>query len=422
MQKLIINGGKRLDGELTLQGAKNSVLPLMAAAVLFDGKVCLENCPAITDRYASMRILNRLGCRASGNGGSAEIDASSLTDAHIPDELMREMRSSVIFMGAVLGRMNKCELSFPGGCDLGPRPIDIHLDALRRMGAHISEEHGRIYCEAPDGLKGTKITLPFPSVGATENIILAAVPAEGETVINNAAREPEIEDLAGFINANGGSVSGAGSGTIVISGRKRLVPSSEAYRVMPDRIACATYLSYAAALPHGEILIKRCVPEHLDAVLAVFEQMGCTVRCFGDNIYLRAPAELKSAGTVRTMVYPGFPTDAQAFVMTDTCLAYGTTLFVENIFENRYRHAGELRKMGANIRTEGKVAAVVGTERLYGASLSAPDLRGGAALVGAALAAEGESEIENVGYIDRGYEDLEKNLSSLGAEIRREVI
>ncbi len=421
MQKLIVNGGKKLAGELNIQGAKNSVLPLMAAAVLCGGKVFLGGCPRITDCYASMRILNRLGCRASGNGTLTEIDTADIHSTSIPDELMREMRSSVIFMGALLGRTGSCTVSLPGGCDLGPRPIDIHLGALRKMGAEISEEHGRITCTAPEGLSGTKITLPFPSVGATENIILAAVLAKGDTVIKNAAREPEICDLADFINMNGGSVSGAGGGTIFISGRKKLVPTGDIFTVMPDRIACATYLSYAAALPGSEILIKRCVPAHLDAVTAVFEQMGCAVRTFGDSIYLRPPARLKSAGTVRTMVYPGFPTDAQAMVMTDTCLAEGITLFTENIFENRYRHVGELQRMGADIRTEGKVAAVMGVGRLYGAKITAPDLRGGAALVGAALAAEGESEIDNVLYIDRGYELLEENLSSLGADVRRTV-
>lgn len=421
MQKLIITGGKRLGGEITLQGAKNSVLPLLAAAILCKGRVTLGNCPEITDRYAAMRILNHIGCRTSGSGDITETDTTSVGSCEITDELMREMRSSVIFMGALLGRCGKCRLSFPGGCDLGPRPIDMHITALSRMGADITERHGEIICTAPGGLHGTKLTLPFPSVGATENIILAAVSADGETVIHNAAREPEITDLAGFLNVNGADIAGAGSDTIRINGRE-LSPTGEIYNVMPDRIACATYLSYAAIVPRGEILIKKCDHTHLDAVIPVFEQMGCTVRVFGSNIYLRSPGRLKSADTVRTMVYPGFPTDAQAVIMSDTCVASGTTVFIENIFENRYRHTGGLGRMGADIRTEGRVAVINGRERLYGAKVSAPDLRGGAALVGAALAAEGVSEIDNVEYIDRGYEHIEQILSSLGADIRREVV
>ncbi len=417
MQKLVVSGGNRLGGEIVLQGAKNSVLPLLAASVLCCGRITFTGCPRISDRYAAMRILNHLGCFAEGKDDTVTVNAETITSADIPDELMRETRCSVIFMGALLGRCEQCRLSLPGGCNLGPRPIDYHISALTAMGAEISEKHGEIICNAPDGLHGARISLTFPSVGATENIILAAVLAEGETVITNAAREPEIIDLADFLSKCGADIRGAGSGTIIIRGVKKLRSDIE-YRVMPDRIACATYLSYTAACG-GEILIKDCEPSHMDAILSVLEQMGCSVKIFGKNIYLSRTGTLKSVGTIRTMVYPGFPTDAQAVIMIPLCLAEGTTLFVENIFENRYRHTGELQRMGADIRAEGKVAVVSGVKRLYGAKTEAPDLRGGAALVGAALCAEGTSEISRAEYIDRGYEDIEGVIRSLGGRISR---
>lgn len=419
MQKLIIQGSRRIGGEMNIQGAKNSVLPLMAASVLCGGRVNIGNCPAISDRYAAMRILNHLGCTACERDGYVQIDSGTIRRTDIPDELMREMRCSVIFMGALLGRCEKCRICFPGGCDLGPRPIDMHLSALEKMGAEINIGHGEILCSAPDGLYGAKITLPFPSVGATENIILAAVLAEGETMIQNAAREPEIHDLIKFLNTNGAEIKSAG-GRIIINGVKRLTPSAELYEVIPDRIAAATYLSFAAACG-GELLIKKCCPSHMDAVIPLYEQMGCYIKCFGSNIYIRSRGKLKTSGTVRTMVYPGFPTDAQAVLMAPLCIGEGTAVFVENIFENRYRHTGEMQRMGADIRAEGKVAVVTGVEGLYGAKVEAPDLRGGAALVCAALSAEGKSIISRAELIDRGYECIEDNLNRLGAAVRREA-
>lgn len=417
MQEFVIKGGNRLSGEITLQGAKNSVLPLLAASVLCSGTVTFTGCPSITDRYAAMRILNCLGCTASGSGNTVTVDAGSIRSTDIPCELMREMRCSIIFMGALLGRCEQCRMSYPGGCDLGPRPIDLHISALTAMGAEIKEEYGEIICTAPDGLHGIKTTLSFPSVGATENILLAAVLAKGETIINNAAREPEICDTANFLNKCGADIHGAGSGTIVINGAERLVPRGE-YHVMPDRIAAATYLSYGAACG-GEILLKKCCASHLDAVLPVFEEMGCKLKVFGDNIYLSRLGALKSTKTLRTMVYPGFPTDAQAVTMIPLCLAEGTTVFVENIFENRYRHTAELQRMGADIRAEGKVAVITGVKKLYGTEMEAPDLRGGAALIGAALAAEGKSVITKAELIDRGYEDIEGNVKALGGNMIR---
>ncbi len=418
MQKLIINGGKKLNGELRVQGAKNAALPIMAAAVLCGERITLKNCPRISDVYSAMRILTYLGCRA-GFDGSADcvsIESENIARTDIPDELMREMRSSVFFLGAVIGRTGQCRITLPGGCDLGPRPIDMHVSALRKMGVTIKEEYGELDCRAEKGLHGAKIPLAFPSVGTTENIMLAAVLAEGETVIVNAAREPEIADLAGFLNRCGAEIKGAGSGTIVINGVKKLHGCE--YDIMPDRIVCATYVACAASAG-GELTVTDCRPSDLDSVLSVFEQMGCSVHSASDRIHFSANRPLRAVAPIRTMVYPGFPTDAQAVVMAALCKAKGTSVFVENIFENRYKHVAGLTRMGADIIVEGKVAVIEGVNRLYGVKTEASDLRGGAGLVTAALAAEGVSEIANIQFIDRGYEEIESALRSVGADIKR---
>lgn len=417
MQKLIINGGKKLSGEVTVQGAKNAVLPILAATLLCSGEVTLRNCPRLSDTYSALRILNYLGCFASFDicvPDAVTVRPTGLDRNDINDSLMHEMRSSIFFMGALLGRTGRCRVSFPGGCDIGSRPIDIHLSALRKMGVTITEGFGGIECEGKP--KGAKISLSFPSVGATENIILAAVTAYGTTEISNAAREPEIADLSAFLNSCGADIRGAGGGRIVINGVRELHGCQ--YEIMPDRIAAATYLACTAAAG-GEIILRRCVPSHLDAVNAVFEQMGCLIHIKEDALMLSAKKPLRAAETVRTMVYPGFPTDCQAFVMAAMCTANGTTVFVENIFENRYQHTGGFQRMGADIRVEGKVAVVEGVKRLCGAKVCSPDLRGGAGLVAAALSAEGISEITDIKYIDRGYESIERTLAALGADIKR---
>ena len=416
MQRLIIQGGSRLNGEITVQGAKNAALPLLAGCVLINGEIRLHNCPALSDVFAACRILSVLGARCSREDGCVTVDARGAVKTFVPDELMREMRSSIVFLGAVLGRTGECRLSFPGGCELGPRPIDMHLCALRKMGVRINEEYGVLSCTCPRGLRGARIDLSFPSVGATENIMLAAVLAKGDTVIYNAAREPEISDLAGFLNSCGARISGHGGSVIYITGVRELHGCE--YSVMPDRIVACTLLG-AAAVTGGDISLKNCRPQDIDSVLPIFEQMGCGVFVYDDNIYLTGKKNLRAVKTIRTMPYPGFPTDAQAIVMAALTKAQGTSVIVENIFENRYRHVDELVRMGADIKVEGKVAVVEGVKKLFGANVIATDLRGGAALVLAALAADGETVLSNIKLIDRGYEDIEKQLNSVGAKICR---
>ncbi|MBQ9483917.1 MAG: UDP-N-acetylglucosamine 1-carboxyvinyltransferase, partial [Ruminiclostridium sp.] len=411
-RRLIIKGGRRIEGELAVQGAKNSALPLLAAAVLCKGQTELYNCPRLSDCDAACRILSALGCSCKREGTVVCIDASALRTSEVSEKLMREMRSSIIFMGALLGRTGQCRLSFPGGCEIGSRPIDFHIDAFRKMGAKIREEHGYIVCSA-SRLRGARISFPVPSVGATENVMLAAVLADGVTEIHNAAREPEICDLAGFLTRCGAKIEGAGTGTIHIEGVKRL--SGCRYTVMPDRIAAATYLC-CGAITRGEILLTHADLPSLGLVVPMLEQIGCSIYGFGDgSVYLNARKSLKAPSQIRTSPYPGFPTDAQPPFMALCSTLPGTTMFAETIFENRYRHVSELTRLGAKIKVEGRVAVVEGVNRLSGAELEAGDLRGGAAMVTAALFAEGTTKIGHICYINRGYENIEGCLRSIGA-------
>lgn len=416
MQTLLIKGGNKLKGELNLQGAKNSFLPITAAAILCDGKSVILNSPEITDSFSSLQILNHLGAKSKLTNNVAEIDPENIDKTEIPNEMMRKMRSSVIFSGALLGKFGKCTISLPGGCDIGQRPIDYHINAFIEMGAAVKNINGNICIEAPKGLHGAFINLPFPSVGATENIILASVLANGETIIRNAAREPEISDLVNFLRSAGAKIKGEDTGEIVICGVKKL--SGTVFSISPDRIAGITYLSFAAA-SGGEILLKNANSFQMALPLSVLMQTGCKVKCFDDNIFLSSSGIVKSVPMIKTSVYPGFPTDAQAVIMAVLCKGDGGTLFVENIFENRYRHTGELIRMGADIKVIGKVASVTGVKELYGAKVEASDLRGGAALITAALSAEGETEISKSEFIDRGYENIDKNIKLLGGDIKR---
>ncbi len=414
--KLYIEGGKRLAGEVFVHGAKNSVLPVLAATLLSGGVCRIENCPELSDVYSSTRILRSLGCKCRREGSAVEVDARTLSGCEISEDLMREMRSSIVFLGAILGRLRRCRLSFPGGCELGPRPIDIHLSGLRKLGAKITEAHGVLDCSMPSAVTGASMTLPLPSVGATENIMLAAVLGSGETVIRNAAREPEISDLAGFLNACGAKISGQGSATVVINGVESLHGAT--YSIMPDRIVAATYMG-AAAITNGEVMLRGVRPADMHSTVSAFEQAGAGVYPYSDRIYLSAKKPLRAIKTLRTAPYPGFPTDCQPIVMAVLTKARGTSMIVENIFENRFRAAPELRRLGADIKAEGRVAVIEGVPRLSGAATVASDLRAGAALVLGGLAAEGVTTVSNLHYIDRGYEALESSLRALGARIRR---
>ncbi len=416
MGKFIIDGGHKISGEIDVQGAKNAVLPILAATVLADGASEIHNCPSLRDVDKTDQVLEGLGCTVSRGDHTVTVDAGGIKCCRICEELMREMRSSIVFLGAIIARCKEAVVSMPGGCPIGLRPIDLHLKALRALGIDISEEHGYIKCRA-DRIKGADIHLDFPSVGATENIMLAAVTADGVTTIQNAAREPEIIDLGLFLRAMGADIRGIGTSVITIKGADKL--HGAAYTIMPDRIVAATYLA-AAAATGGSITLKKANPRDMGAMLHVLREMGADIRCVGDTITLTSPERLKSVHTIKTMPYPGFPTDIQSPFMALAALADGTSVFVENIFENRFQHVDELTRMGADIKVTDRSAVVRGVKQLSGANVVARELRGGAALIIAALAANGTTTINGTEFIDRGYENIESYLSACGAVIRRE--
>ncbi|MBO5797237.1 MAG: UDP-N-acetylglucosamine 1-carboxyvinyltransferase [Clostridia bacterium] len=416
MEQLVLEGGRRLGGAVTVHGAKNSALPLLAATLLAEGTSELHNCPRLSDVEVATRILSHLGCGVTVEDHTVTVNAKNVCRGDIPDGLMREMRSSIVFLGAILARVGEATLSFPGGCELGPRPIDLHLSALARLGAQIHEESGHLCCRAPKGLAGAAITLPFPSVGATENVLLAAATAKGTTVLRNAAREPEIADLCAFLNACGARIHGGGESTLTVEGVEHL--SGCCHRVIPDRIEAATYMA-AAAATGGTLVLKNIEPEHLMPVFPAFEEAGCRLTPWGEELLVSTPTRPRRVRGVRTMPYPGFPTDGAAPLLALCCVAEGTSVFVETIFESRYKYAAELCRMGACIKVEGRVAVVEGVPVLSGAPVSCTDLRGGAALVVAALAAEGITHIGELHHLDRGYERLEDTLAGVGASIKR---
>ena len=411
-----IRGGNRLEGACFVQGSKNASLPILAASIICPASTELLNVPQLRDVDAALRILRHLGCWAEQSGGEVTIDSRNLSCCSIPHSLMVEMRSSVIFMGALLARCGEARLSLPGGCQLGKRPIDLHLAALRKMGAEIEEDRGEIFCRA-EALKGAEIVLPFPSVGATENIMLAACAARGETVIHGAAREPEIAALQDYLNAMGADVRGAGTDTVTIGS---LSPEKHiACRIIPDRIVAST-IACAAACTGGNVELRGIDPRQFSTVLRFLNQAGCDIISTDRSVRLRSEGELKAVGEISTAPYPGFPTDAQPVLMAALLKAKGLTRITENIFENRYRQVPELCRLGADIVTHGKIAEIWGVDCLHGTALTANDLRGGAAMIVAGLSAQGETLICDDGHISRGYERFDIRLRALGADISLE--
>lgn len=412
MKSYIIEGGKRLDGEVSVSGSKNASLPILAATILNGDETKLYNVPNIHDIKITLEILSILGCKVTKKSDKIIINSRNMKYTEIPSDLMRQMRSSVVLAGAILGRFKNTVLSYPGGCDIGARPIDLHLQGFKKLGINIVEEYGFIRCSC-DRIIGNKINLDFPSVGATENIMLAATLADGETVITNAAQEPEIIDLQNLLNKMGAKVIGAGTNIITIIGVKKLKPVS--YNIIPDRIEAGTLLC-ATAITGGRVKLNNVISNHIEPIISKLEECGCNLEVVNKSIVLEAPKRLNPID-IKTTPYPGFPTDMQPIFGAMLTACKGTSIIIENIFENRYKYITELMKMGANIKTEGKMAIIKGTKRLHGANVEATDLRGGAALVLAGLQAKGKTTVSNIEYILRGYENLDKKLNILGANI-----
>jgi len=417
LSKIIVTGGKKLKGEIQIEGAKNSVLPILAATILNGGENVIKNCPMFKDVEVILDILRTIGCKVKVEDSIAIIDSSTISSTIVPENLATEMRSSIILMGPLLAREGKVTISYPGGCEIGPRPIDLHLKALRSLGAKINDTNGGyISCET-DGLKGCEIYLDYPSVGATENTMIAAVYAQGDTIIRNAAKEPEITDLQNFLQKIGARVTGAGSSIIRIKGYEKKLTKVE-HTVIPDRIITGTYM-VAAAITGGNVVLKDIIPEHIISMASVLRDVGCQINIKRNDIQVIAGPKLDAVEVIRTLPYPGFPTDMQAQIMALLTLCKGTSIIIETIFESRYKHVDELLKMGANIRIDGRMAVVKGVSRLNGAQVVARDLRGGAALILSGLAANGETTITGLEHIDRGYYKVEEKLSSIGANIIR---
>ncbi|MCL2048387.1 MAG: UDP-N-acetylglucosamine 1-carboxyvinyltransferase [Defluviitaleaceae bacterium] len=416
MRQYKILGGQRLSGEIAIGGAKNAVLPIIAAACLNQSEVYIHNCPRISDVLDSVEILECIGCSVEFLGNTLKISSSAGLKYDVPDECATKMRSSILFLGALLSREKRANLALPGGCSIGERAIDLHLHGLELMGAKITRTEEKLFCET-EGLRGAKINLAFASVGATENLMIAAVKARGETIIENAAREPEIVDLARFLKTLGANIRGAGTKTIVIKGVDRL-NSHASHETMPDRIVAGTYL-LAAAMTGGEITLANVRPFDLAPFASYLTEMGCKLYPDDNCVSLAAPKRLLAVPRITTKVHPGFPTDMQAQFVAALSIADGQSEVTETIFEERYKHVQELRKMGADIRltADKKTFITKGVERLHGATVTAHDLRCGAALVLAGLAAEGETLVKDAQYVERGYASLESDLRSLGTEI-----
>ena len=414
MCKYIVSGGNKIEGKLDIRGAKNSILPIMAAAILNENKSTIHNVPNISDVHTMIKILESIGCKVDYEDDTLIIDSSNINSSEIDEVYVRQMRSSIIIMGAMIGRLNYTKISYPGGCAIGARPIDLHLKAFKQLGIRIEEKNGYIKC-FKDGLEGNNINLDFPSVGATENIILAAVKAKGVTKIYNAAREPEIEDLIKFLNSMGAKINGAGTSYIEVEGVDKLYEVE--HNVIPDRISIGTYM-VASAITGGTLEVNNVIREHMEPICDKLRLAGCDIKYTKEGLYLVSPKNIEAIDLVKTSPHPGFPTDMQAQLMALMTLSDGVSVFHETIFENRFMHCAELIRMGANIKyiTE-NICMVKGVEGLHCASVKSPDLRGGASLVLAALVAEGKTEISDIYHIERGYEDFENILRNLGADI-----
>ncbi|WP_281888114.1 UDP-N-acetylglucosamine 1-carboxyvinyltransferase [Paenibacillus sp. YYML68] len=415
MEKLVIEGGKPLSGAISVHGAKNAALPILAASIMAEGTVTITNVPELSDIKVMLDILQALGCKAEQSGDTVTVDTTKAREHHIPERLMSQMRSSIFLMGPLLARLGKVELYQPGGCAIGERKIDLHLKGLAELGVDIVEENGRIVCTAKE-LTGADIVLDYPSVGATENIMMAAAMARGKTTISNAAREPEIQDLQHFLNAMGANIIGAGTDTITVEGASQLVPCT--HRIIPDRIVTGTIL-IAAAVTKGNVTLKNVCASHLTSALHVMKRAGVHIAVDGDIMNVSAPSRLKAVERVITSPYPAFPTDLQSQMMVLLSLAEGVSIVKETVFEGRFKHVDELSRMGADIRVDFNSAIIRGVPRLYGATVEATDLRAGAALVIAGLAAQGTTVIEQIHHIDRGYDRIELMLRQLGASIHR---
>lgn len=414
MSVIEIDGGNKLNGEVNIQGSKNAVLPILAATVLVNGITRLNHCPKILDVFHMIKILEAIGCHVIWEDSTIIVDSTMLHTSTIPDELVKKMRSSIILMGAMLGRKGSVVITYPGGCTIGARPIDFHLSSFKKMGISVVEKDGLIYCST-DGIKGTDIVLKFPSVGATENIILAAVYAEGTTRIYNAAREPEINELCNFLNASGADITGVGTENIEINGVKTLHDVN--YTVASDRIVAGTYLA-AVAGTGGKVKLKDVDYTSQISLIEVLKEMGCTI-CYNENsMTISSTGNIKPVSVIRTMPYPGFPTDMQSQIMSVLTRASGASRIIEDIFEGRYQNVKEQIKFGANIEIQGREAIVYGVPRLQGCEVYASELRGGAALVIAGLMAEGKTILHNPFYIERGYEDICRDLRLIGANIK----
>lgn len=415
MSDWLVQGGATLSGTVSVQGSKNAALPILAATLLIEEPVTLLNCPQIRDAENMLRILASLGCKVTREADAVTVDSRTASSFVLPTALSGELRSSIFLLGSVLSRFSEADAPYPGGCEIGNRPIDLHLCGLRRLNTAIEEHGGRIRCRA-ERLIGATVDLEYPSVGATENIMLAACRAAGETTIRNAACEPEIVDLQQFLCACGFRVRGAGTPTVAIEG----VPKGHgtAYRVMPDRIVAGTYL-LGAAITGGDVTVTGMRPETVDTLLYKLSDCGCSVTRRAGSVRVRAAQRIRSIGFTETRPYPGFPTDLQPQLFAALSTADGTSVLAENVFENRFRHAQELRKMGAQNRILDRTAIITGTKKLHGASVTAHDLRGGAALVLAGLSAEGETQILHAERIERGYERMDSVIASLGGTVAR---